>query len=174
MLPIRVNPHSSNDYYHAAETVFKQWKEEFNHLQRQVSILNILQEKTKEKTAEIREVSKEAHQLLGKLANQDQNSADVFEDEYREYQKKIEKEFESLQSELGVLLNKMQPLETKALSRQEQVQLTKEARLLKNKIEKKKEMLKELSQDKAWQPYIALMDQEFENLQKSLLRLNSR
>jgi hypothetical protein len=174
VLPIRVNPHSSDDYYHSAETVFKQWKSGFTHLQRQVSILSALQEKTKEKTAEIREVSKEAHQLLGKLANQDQNSADVFEDEYREYQKKIEGEFESLQAELGILLNKMQPLETKTLSRQEQVQLSKEARLLKDKIGKKKKMLKELSQDKAWQPYIALMDQEFENLQKSLLRLNSR
>lgn len=174
VLPIRFNPHDSTEYYHAAETVFKKWKDDFNHLQRQVSILTILKEKEKDKSAEIRDVSKEAHQLLVQLANQDKNSADVFEDEYLDYQKKIEEEFEILKGEISILLTQMQSSKTTALSRQEKSQLKEKARLLKDKIEKKQEMLKDLARDKAWQPYIELMDQEFENLQKSLLRLNTR
>ncbi len=171
VLPIRVNPHSSDEYYHAAETVFKQWKNDFSTLQRQVSILNSLKEEERTKLKEIQEASKEAHRLLVTLANQDATSAAIFEDEYISYQKKIEEEFEALKVELKNLLEKMALFETKSFSKQEKALLTKQASALKEKIKKKKEMLAELARDKAWKPYIALMDQEFENLQASLLKL---
>lgn len=172
VLPIRLNPHDSSEYYHAAETVFKQWKNEFNKLQNQVNELNNLKAKEKTKMTEIRDVSEEAHHLLVKLANQDENSADVFEDEYKDYQEQIKSEYESLKGEIETLSKQLFSSETKKLSRQEQSKLLEQAKSLKDKVEEKQKMLKELSQDKAWQPYIVLMDQEFENLQKSLLRLN--
>lgn len=113
ILPIRLNPHDSSEYYHAAETVFKQWKDEFNKLQIQVSELNNLKAKEKSKMAEIRDTSEEAHHLLIKLANQDQNSADVFEDEYMQYQQQIESEYAALKSEIETLSTQLFSLETR-------------------------------------------------------------
>lgn len=70
-LPVRVNPHSSDDYYHASEVVFQEWERNLNPLKAQLARIAQLESTERATEDVIGLIAGEAHRLLSDLANQD-------------------------------------------------------------------------------------------------------
>lgn len=188
-LPIRVNPHSADDYYHASEKAFEEWEKSFSTLKGRFQNFTQLEQQEREINQQIGLVSKNAHEKLVELVNQDKISAATFADEYDEYVAQQRAEVDTLTKELKALRREIrQRLSTKEkssrfnlirlvstetpkadLTIKEKEELSKKITDLRQRINEKNNFIESLSAEQAWKPYVEEIQAEFARLMESIL-----
>lgn len=164
-LPVRINPHSSDDYYHAAEKVFEDWEKSMTPLKAQLKLVSDLQNEEKEIETTIGKISTEAHQAFVNLAVQDQLSAAVFEEEYQSYIKKQQKESEDIMRDFRTLARQISKVTLENATLSDKQQLLEKYKELDNRIKEKKAFIKSLQNDMAWETYVEQISDEFAAIQ---------
>ncbi|MBY0293147.1 MAG: hypothetical protein K2W92_07670 [Alphaproteobacteria bacterium] len=164
-LPVRVNPHSSDDYYHAAEKVFNDWERAMTPLKAQVQLVSDLQNEEKEIEMTIGKIATEAHQAFVNLANQDKLSAAVFEDEYQTYVQNQQKEAEDIRREFRKFSQQASQVSAETATPSEKQQLTEKFAEFNNRIKEKKTFIESLQKDRAWKTYAKQISDDFAAMQ---------
>jgi hypothetical protein len=165
-LPVRVNPHSSDDYYHASATVFQEWEKNLHPLKSQLARIAQLEDQEKAAEKAIGSIASEAHQLLADLANQDKTSAAVFQDEYESYVRKQQEELAAIRADfrdLGLSL-KTRIKENKPFSAQEMEAFRAQFENFELRIKEKQDFILSLQKEKAWEAYAREISADFEAL----------
>lgn len=166
VLPIRVNPHSSDEYYHAAEKVFEDWEKSLIPLKARLDSVTKLEDDRNTAQKAIGKIANEAHGLLTDLANQDKNSAAVFEDEYQGYIAKERQELVMIQDSLQSMAKDLKERKEKhdLFTLQEQEEFVKNFDQVRQRLSEKKSFIEGLEKDLAWKTYAQTITDDFANL----------
>ncbi|MBY0272369.1 MAG: lipase family protein [Alphaproteobacteria bacterium] len=164
-LPVRINPHSSDDYYHAAEKVFEDWEKSMAPLKAQLKIVSDLQNEEKEIETTIGKISTEAHQAFVNLAVQDQLSAAAFENEYQSYIQKQQKESEDIIRDFKKLAQQISRVTPETATPSDMKKLLEEYKEFEKRIKEKKAFIESLKSDKAWKTYVEQISDDFAAIQ---------
>lgn len=84
-LPVRMNPHSIADYYHAVDAHFAALQEKMNPVRAALARINTLEGELNKSKASVAELTKEGSATVTLLACHDQDSAAKFADESEAY-----------------------------------------------------------------------------------------
>jgi hypothetical protein len=166
MLPVNTNPHNSDEYYHSAGTVFTKWQEKLAPVKAHLAIVKTLEAQKEEAENAIGTIATNAHKLLMDLANQDKNSADVFEDEYQHYIQQQQEELKPLQMSLRTLSRELTLRKERRenFTYQEQEDFMNQIKKLKKQIADKQDFIEALQKDTAWKSYASQISDEFDQL----------
>ena len=164
-LPVRVNPHSSDDYYHAAEKVFEDWEKSMTPLKAQLKLVSDLQNEEKEIETTIGKIATEAHQAFVNLAVQDQLSAAVFESEYKSYIKKQQEEAAEIMRDFRKLSQEISQVTPQTITPTDMQQLIEKFKKFENRIKEKKAFIESLQKDRAWKTYVEQISDDFAAMQ---------
>ncbi|MBY0501910.1 MAG: lipase family protein [Alphaproteobacteria bacterium] len=169
-LPVRVNPHSSEDYYHASETVFQEWEKNLTPLKSHLTRITQLESQEKASEAAIGSIASEAHQLLADLANQDKLSAAVFQDEYESYVRKQQEELEAIKADFRALGRSLQARikESKPVSAQDMQHFEEQFKDFERRLKEKNDFILSLQKEKAWEAYARKISADFAALRERI------
>jgi hypothetical protein len=170
MLPVNTNPHNSDEYYHSAGLVFSKWQEKLSPVKAYLGAVQNLEAQKEEAEKSIGQIASQAHQLLMDLANQDKNSADIFEDEYEHYVSQQQEELKPLQGSLRALSRDLASRKEKGdvFTFQEQEDFMNQIRALQKKVADKQDFIKNLQKDTAWRGYANQISDEFDRLMSEI------
>jgi hypothetical protein len=134
-------------------------------LKAQLKLVSDLQNEENEIETTIGKISTEAHQAFINLANQDQLSAAVFEDEYQSYIQKQQKESEEIMRDFRELTQQISQVTAKTATPSDKEQLLKKFREFDNRIKEKKAFIESLQNDRAWKTYVEQISDDFAAIQ---------